>query len=422
MVLLSDSRLPAPTLEPVVLDVEAPAHVPRHLVRDIRVALGLIPNELDEPYDPTLRLLEDDVPPLFFSPFPHTHVMEGTWVVTRFKDISTVYQNSELYSNAGGAAFQRLVGEMWPAIPLGIDPPDHERYRRFLNPWFTARAVGEMGTDIRALVDETIDSFAEARGGDIAWDFARVFPVRVFLKLMGLPFSMFEQFLQWEYEILHSHDYDTMKQATSAILAYLRSFIAARLAEPDDSLTSRIVNGSINDVPLTDDERIGTIFLLWLGGLDTVASTLSQMFRRLALDHALQNRLRAQPSLIPGAVEEFLRMQPLVNSVRMLKQDLELHGVQMRKGDHVKCLTTVGNFDPEAFRCPREFDPERKANRHFTLASGPHICLGAHLARLELKTALEQWLARVPTFSLAAGASRAVVPGLLSVRNLEICW
>lgn len=420
--MLLEQTLAPPTPEPTILDVEAPAHVPRHLIRDLRVAMGIVPNDMVEPYDNTLRLLQDDVPPVLWSPFPFTHVTTGHWVVRDHKDISKVYTDGDLFSTEGVAAFQRLAGETWPSIPLGVDAPDHNKYRRFLNPWFTVRAVGEMIPDIKAMVDEMLDGFLAAGKVDMAYDFARVFPVRVFLKLMGMPFSMFEQFLKWEHEILHTRDFARMGAACAATLAYLRGFIAEKEANPDDTLTSKIVNGLIEGEPLTTDERIGTIFFLWLGGLDTVASTLTQMFRRLALDHALQQRLRDNPALIPGAVEEFLRMQPLVNSTRMLKRDWELHGVQMKAGDHVMCLNTVGNFDPKAFGCPRDFDPERRANRHHTLASGPHICLGAHLARQELKIGLEEWLSRVPMLRIADGADLTINPGLMSARNLPLTW
>ncbi len=417
-----EATLPQPTIEPVILDMPAPPHVPKHLVRDLRAAMGQVPNTLDEPYALTDRLLEDDVPPVMWSPFPHTHITTGLWVVTHYKDIAKIYQDETVSSVEGNAAFQRLIGEQWPVIPLGVDAPEHQRYRRFLNPWFTTRAVAEMAPDIRAMCDEMIDAALAAGQIDFAWGFARVFPVRVFLNLMGLPFSMFEQFLEWEYEILHTRDFAKMTVAVGAVIAYLRGFIADKEAAADDTLTSKIVNGEIDGRPLTADEKIGTVFLLWLGGLDTVASTLGQMFRRLALDHDLQQRLRETPALIPGAIEEFLRTQPLVNSTRMLKRDIEMHGVTMKAGDHVMCLNTVGNFDPDAFKCPRHFDTERKANRHFTLASGPHICLGAHLARQELKIALELWLSRLPMFSIREGDDHSVVPGLLSVRNLPLVW
>ena len=168
---------------------------------------------------------------------------------------------------------------------------------------------------------------------------------------------------------------------------------------------------------------IGITWFLWLGGLDTVASTVSQMFRRLAMDQSLQQRLRADPALIPTAVEEFLRMQPLVNSVRLLTTDLEWHGVRMKAGDTVMCYNSSGNFDPAQFANPHSFDPERKANRHFTFVGGVHMCLGAHLARRELRVLLDEWFTRIPQpFRIKPGTDTTVVPGLLSVRNLPIVW
>jgi len=420
--MLDEKTLPPATMEPVVLDVPVPDHVPKHLVRDLRAAMGMVPNSLIEPYAPTQRLLDDDIPPVLWSPFNFTNVTTGHWVVKNYKDCAKVYQDQEISSTEGTAQFNLLGGETWPVIPQGIDAPDHGKYRRFLNPWFTAKAVAEMEPWIRDMADEMISDFLAKGGGDFAWDFARVFPVRVFLRLMGFPFSMFEQFLDWEYKILHSRDFAIMGKACTEIIAYLRSFIDEKLAAPDETLTSKIVNGEIDGKLPTPDERIGMVFFLWLGGLDTVASTLSQMFRRLALDHELQQRLRDHRELIKSATEEFLRVQPLINSLRKLKKDVKMHGVQMRKGDHIMALNAVANFDPTAFQCPRDFDPERKANRHFTLASGPHICLGAHLARQELWIALEHWLKRVPMFSIEKGNDLAVVPGLLSVRNLPLTW
>ena len=414
-------RTPPPE-EPVILDVPAPDHVPRDRIRDLRNFQGRLPNSRPEPYAHTDRLRDDDIPPVLWSPFPATWITGGHWVLTRYKDCAKLYQDSNTFGSHGQADFQKLIGETFKCIPLSFDGPEHMAYRRFLNPYFTARAVGEMDAEIRALCDEMIDEFLAKGGGDFAYDFARIFPVKVFFNLMGFPYAVLEQFLAWEDEILHTRDFERMRVAVSAVLDWLRNFINEKEAKPDDSLSSTIVNGTIGERPLTDDEKIGTMFFLWLGGLDTVASTLGQMYRRLALDHMLQQRLRENPALIPSAIEEFLRTQPLVSSLRQLKCDLTLHGVEMKKGDWVQALATVANFDPDAFTCPRDFDPERKANRHFTLASGAHLCLGAHLARQEMKIALEHWLKRVPMFSVAEGDELIVVPSLMSVTNLQITW
>jgi cytochrome P450 len=272
-----------------------------------------------------------------------------------------------------------------------------------------------------------IDEFVPRGEVDIVYQFGRIFPVRVFLDLMGMPFEMFEQFLDWEYKILlvdhnAADDVAVKTQAMKEVLAYLHGFVAEKQADPDDKLGSYIANGSINGKPLTPDEIMGMTFLMWLGGLDTVASTISQMMRRLALDPELQERLRVQPELVPKAVEEFLRFQPLINSGRFLKKDLDWHGVTMRKGDLISCLTSSGNFDETKFVHPRTFDPAREPNRHFTLAAGIHICLGAHLARRELRVALKEVLARIPTFRLKDGADLSVTPGMRSVRRLPLVW
>ena len=400
----------------------APSHVPPVLVLDTRFANGQLPNDLADPYAPTDVLRDPAVPRIHYYPWPASGNQHGAWVVTRYEDIRRLYEDNDLFSSQGVAQFQILAGETWPSIPLGIDPPDHARYRRFLNPWFTPVAMTALEPRIRAIVIEMIDGVAGTGKVDIAYDFGRVFPVRVFLDLMGFPFAMFDQFLAWEWDILHEPAIATKAAAVRCILAYLRGFIAKKQAAPDATLGSYIANGALDGVPLTADEVIGMTWFLWLGGLDTVASTISQMFRRLAADPALQARLRDDPALIPTAVDEFLRVQPLVNSGRKAKRDFVWHGVDIKAGDWVTGFNTVGNFDPAQFACPRDFDPARKANRHFTLAGGVHLCLGAHLAKRELRVLLDEWLRRVPVFQIKAGADTTVTPGLLSIRNLPLVW
>lgn len=404
------------------VDEPAPPHVPRERVVDIRFAMGHSPNDLLDPYVETDKLRAPGVPRLLYSPYPFGDKTVGTWCVSHYEDIRRVYEDNDYFSTKGVAQFQVLAGETFPSIPLGIDPPDHAKYRRFLNVHFTPVALQKLEPKVRALAVEMIEEFAGKGEVDIAYDFGRVYPVRVFLDLMGLPFEMFEQFLAWEYEILHSRDHARMGAAVKQVIAYLREFVAEKQQNPDDKLGSYIANGVIDGQPLSADEVIGMTWFLWLGGLDTVASTISQMFRRMALDQALQQRLRDEPGLTNTAVEEFLRMQPLVNSFRMLKQDLEWDGVTLKAGDYITCLNSSGNFDPDQFANPRTFDPTRPANRHYTFVGGIHLCLGAHLARRELRILVEEFVKRVPSFTVKPGADTTVVPGLLSIRNLPIVW
>jgi cytochrome P450 len=279
-----------------------------------------------------------------------------------------------------------------------------------------------MDAQIRGLVGGMIDEFAAQGGVDVAWDFGRIYPVRIFMALMGFPPAMFEQFLEWEWNILHSGSLEGMQDALRGVLGFLRGFIAEREAEPDDNLTSYIVHGTIQGRPLTADEKIGMVWFLWLGGLDTVAATISQMFRRMALEPEIQQAIRADPGLINTAVEEFLRTQPILSSSRRATRDFEWHGQAIKAGDSFRCLNPAGNFDPRHFTDPRRFDPARRPNRHFTFVAGVHLCLGAPLARRELRILLQEWFKRIPAFRVKPGTDTTVFPGLLSIRNLPLVW
>lgn len=418
------------SLDEIRVDWPAPEHVPAELKVDLGWAQGFAPNDLVDPYAPMGWLAGEEIPRLLYNPINPTPggrtlaqgARKGNWVVTHYDDIDRVYTDNEHFSNAGTAEFQRMIGETFKSIPIAIDPPEHNKYRLFLMPHFSPARLNQMEAEIRALVNEMIDEFADKGEVDIAWDFGRVYPVRIFMNLMGFPKAMFDQFLDWEWNILHGETPQDMANALRGVLDFLRSFIAEKEKEPDDKLVSAIVHGKIGGVGLTDDEKIGMVWFLWLGGLDTVAATISQMFRRMALQPEIQTWLRDDPSLINTAVEEFVRTQPILSSQRHAKKDFEWHGVQIKAGDGVQCLNPSGNFDPAKFPDPRRFDPARKPNRHFTFVAGVHLCLGAPLARRELRILLEEWFRRIPPFRVKEGADTSVFPFLLSIRNLPLVW
>jgi len=402
-----------------------PDHVPPELVRDLDWAFGYAAVDYDEPFRETERFFDADAPRIMWAPNAvRSKPGLGAWVVTHYDDITQVYQDAETFSTEGAAAYQWLAGETWPNIPLGIDPPDHMKYRKLLNPFFSPKAVDQvldanMRKHAKILLQECVDGRTSC---DFSYEFARVFPVRVFLDLMGFPQEMLEQFLDWENKILHSPDIEVKLPALKSILAYLREFLATVRRDSPDGITTDIVNGTIDGRPLTEDEIMGVMFFLWLGGLDTVAATLAMIFRRLALDSEMQAYLRNNPAAIPDAIEEFLRSQPLVNSQRLVKKDTEINGVKVKKGDWVLCLVAAGNFDPNEFSDPRKIMLDRPSNRHFTFSGGPHRCMGSHIARRELRIALEEILPNIPPFTLKSDADRSVHPGLMSVRNLNITW
>jgi cytochrome P450 len=416
------------TLEAIRVDRPAPPHVPKDRIVDLTFAMGQIPNDLVDPYLPCEWLNGPEIPRILFNaPEPGARgnplgAGQGNWVVTHYDDIERVYTDSDHFSNKGTAEFQRLIGETFRSIPLAVDPPEHGKYRLYLMPTFSPAGMKKMEGKIREVVVEMIEAIKDKGEVDIAWDFARVYPVRIFMHLMGFPPPMFDQFLDWEWDILHSNDLGKMQAALRGVLEFLRSFIAEKETNPDEFLVSRIVHGQIEGRAPTEEEKIGMVWFLWLGGLDTVAATISQMFRRMALQPQIQDQLRGHPELYPTAVEEFLRTQPILSSGRTAKLDFEWHGVTLKAGDSVMCLNPSGNFDPAQYPDPRTFDPGRKLNRHFTFVGGPHRCLGAPLARRELVILLEEWFKRIPEFRVKPGADTSVFPWLLSIRNLPLVW
>ncbi len=422
--------MPLPrTLDEIRVDYPAPAHVPKDRLVDLTWSLGNIPNDLIDPYEPCGWLADPAIPRLLYEPINPaiparglSSGYSGTWVATHYEDIDRVYTDNAHFSNKGTAEFQRMIGETFRSIPLAIDPPEHNKYRLFLMPHFSPKRMNDLQDHIRAVVIEMIDAIADKGEVDIAWDFGRIFPVRIFMGLMAFPPAMLDQFLDWEWDILHSNEVAKIQAALRGVLDFLRGFIAEKEANPDDGLVSSIVHGKIEGKPLTDDEKIGMVWFLWLGGLDTVAATISHMFRRMAMQPDIQAQIRADAGLIPSAVEEFLRTQPILSSGRTAKMDFEWHGVTIKEGENVRCLNPAGNFDPTKFEDPRTFDPARKANRHFTFVAGVHLCLGAPLARRELRILLEEWFKRIPEFRPKPGADTTIFPWLMSIRNLPIIW
>lgn len=420
------------SFDEIRVDRPAPAHVPRDRLVDVTFALGGVPNDEIDPYEPMGWLGGEDVPRLIYhvtDPDAPRSEVEGVggidaggWIVTRYEDIDRLYTDGEHFSTRHRGEFQRLIGETFHNIPAAIDAPDHRKYRMFLTPFFAPSRLNRMEVEIREMIGSLIDEFAGKGEVDMAEDFARVFPVRIFLTMAGLPLSMRDQFLAWGKQLIHGGTIDNTVAAMRAILAYLRTVIAEKEAAPDESLISAIANGEINGEPLTGDEKIGMVWFLWIAGLNTVAATIIQMFRRMALQPEIQDQIGGRPELYQTAVEEFLRTQPLFSIGRTATRDFEWHGVQIKAGETVMGMNGTANFEPGRFVDPRRFDPARSPNRHLTFISGIHLCMGAPLARRELRILLDEWFKRIPRFRLKPGADTTIYPAPLSMRNLPLQW
>jgi cytochrome P450 len=398
-----------------------PAHVPPELMVDA------IPGR-EATSDPYFQLAAlHDGPRVVFIPPSPVFAQQGMWMLSRAEDIRWVLQRPELFSSKGIAGFSRMVGESWDLIPLELDPPTHAKYRTILNGIFSPAKMKAMEDGVRARAVALIDAVAGqgANKGECEFveAFGRPFPVSIFMQLMGLPQEDAALVNGWEHDLLQSADMSHRLRGAKGFLDYLRAWIAKRRREPADDLTSFAINSQVDGRPLSDDEVMGICYLLVVAGLDTVAASLGLHFRHLALNPGDQARLRADPSLIPDAIEEFLRRYAIVTSSRFLTEDAEVAGVRMKKGDRISISTMAASLDPTEFENPLQVDITRSPNRHVAFAFGPHRCIGSHLARRELIIAVEEWLKRVPPFRVKDGEAALVQPGgLLNVHALPLQW
>lgn len=395
----------------------APDHVPRHLIRDWNFATA--PGAQRDPFR-ALSVLHDG-PDIFWAPAVRNN--HAAWVVTRHELIREILQDPARFSSKAIAGFSRLLGETWDLIPLEKDPPDHGRYRTLMNPIFSPSRVALIEDTVTATAEALIEKMKAKGEAEFIDDFARPFPVTVFLSLMGLPLELTAKFLAWEDGLLHGKTMEARIAAAAAIKDYLQDMIAKRRAAPTDDLISFAVTGEVEGRRLDDEEVLGVCYLLFVGGLDTVASALGFAFKHLAEDAANQALLRSEPDLIPAAIEELLRAHSAVITSRFVTRDTEFHGVTMKAGECVALATGLAGRDGREFPDPHRIDFLRENLRHIAFSAGPHRCIGSHLARRELKIALDLFLTRIPPFRIKPGETPVThATGVFGVDYLPIVW
>lgn len=394
-----------------------PTHVPPALVRPFSFVTG--PGMSRCPFAAVAQL--HDGPRIFWN--PANHRFGGSWVLTRAVDIRYVLGNTDLFSSKGQSGLAKLIGENWDLVPLELDPPLHGQFRKLLNPLLAPPLINKMTEGITSRAVELIDGVRAAGGCEFMTAFGQPFPVSIFMQLMGLPAELMSTFLAWELDLLHGDTLEKRQGAAREIRDYLLRLARERRAAPVDDLTSAIVTGEVEGRKLTGDEVLGGLYLLFVGGLDTVASTLGFLFRHLAQGEEHQRQLRAEPATIERRTEELLRRFSVVTSHRQCKVDVEIAGVAMKAGDWITINGALGGLDGNEFAQPLEVDMDRKAIRHFAFNFGPHFCVGSHLARREILVAIREWLARIPPWRLNPKVEVVTHGGgVFGVERLAIEW
>ncbi|MCB0991508.1 MAG: cytochrome P450 [Acidimicrobiales bacterium] len=348
-------------------------------------------------------------------PVAHTQRHGGSFMPTRYDDLRAIARDHDRFSSRDVAV---IAGPDDPppdngiemrVPPIDSDPPEHLRARRMILPFFSPQLVEERDEPFtRALCKRLVDGFVERfeAGEDVvdgAAEYAQQIPPRVIGHLLGIPESMTDEFVGWVRGILELgyFDDDLRIKSRDSILNYFIGLVAERLENPGDDLISQLLHGEVDGVAIEPIEVAQTCNLLLIAGIDTTWSSIGSAMWHLAGHPEDRQRLVDDPGLIPLAVEELLRAYSPVTMARIVAADTEYAGCPMSEGDRIIMNFPAANRDPEAFPDADKVIIDRAENRHIAFGVGIHRCGGSNQARLEMRVAIEEFLARIPDFELA---------------------
>jgi cytochrome P450 len=342
-------------------------------------------------------------------PVAHTDRRGSTWLPTRYDDVVALAHDIQHFSSVKISVIP-VENEVPPeevVLPYGLppisaDPPLHTWTRRLLLPWFSHRRVDGYEAMTRDLCRGLVDSFVEAGTADAAAGYAQQIPVRVIAHILGVPGELSDTFTGWVRDVLEFADDPVRRRAgAEGLLNYFVAEVARRRTEPGDDLLSELMHSEVDGRPVDDAIVLGTAALVLIAGVDTTWSAIGSSLWHLATHPEDRRRLATEPELMPTAVEELLRAYSPVTMAREVVTDVEFEGCPMKAGDKVLMNFPAANRDPASFERADEVLLDRAINRHVAFGSGIHRCAGSNLARMELRVALEEWLARIPEFRLA---------------------
>jgi len=368
---------------------------------------------------PMYKLLRDT------SPVVHMEDM-GMHIVGTEAEVREVLHHPEIFSSGFDAV---EIGQVRPLIPLQIDPPEHRNFRKLLDPIFAPKQIALLEDRTRELVRDLVAAVVDDGHCNFHQAVAEPLPSTVFLRLLGLPVSRTAEFVKLKDGIIRPpaktpEQRVEMVNATGAkIYAVLEEVLAERITQPQDDLISTFLEAEVDGHKLTHDDVIDICYLFFLAGLDTVTASLDCMLAYLAQHPEKRQQLVDDPSLIQHAVEEMLRWEsPVQGVIRITTQETELGGCPIGAHEVVSVMIGSANTDEKSWERPDVVDFERAINKHIAFGGGAHRCLGSHLARMELRVALEEWHAAIPEYSIPDGLELRYSQGLRAVENLELIW
>jgi cytochrome P450 len=334
-------------------------------------------------------------------PVAHSDEYGGYYVITRFQDVYDILHDPETFSSESITI--PPIPKEGPWIPIEIDPPMHGKYRQIILPLLSPQRVARFEPSTRQTAHELIDAFIDRGTADLATEYALPLPGVVLATLFDIPLEDRDWFQGLSFDVIHEVDDIGKKLKASMDLSdYLRSMIEARRSSEalGEDLMSIFLMAEIDVRPVTDDEAVSYGHILLLAGHETTASAIGNSLFYLATHPEDRKKLCGDPALLSDAVEEFLRFESPVTMGRVVKRDVTLNGFNYKEGDIVCLVVGAANRDGAEFEAPDECLFTRKPNRHIAFGAGVHRCVGSHLARMELKVALEVLLERIPDFSI----------------------
>lgn len=354
---------------------------------------------------PLLRSMQDS------CPIGHSDAHGGSWIPTRYQDIWNVTRDPESFCSGLGVSFPSHG--MPPLPPIESDPPKHSLYRAPLIPRFSPGAVSKYEPHARSVVTELVDAFIEEGKADLAQQLTVPLPAIVNTPVLGIPSEARERFQDWAMRLLSSGGQDL--DAIMSTAAYFGELYQARKAEPLDDIPTLVTQMEPDGEPLGPEQFVLVMVMLMSAGLDTTTNAGSHMLYWLARHPEQRQELVDDPSRIPSAVEELLRhITPLPTLFRTVTRPVTLNDQAIGEGERIQLSWMMANHDPAEFPDPENIRLDRSPNRHFAFGVGAHRCLGAALARLELRVLLEEALPRLGDYrvteapTLYAGVTRGI--------------
>lgn len=352
---------------------------------------------------------------------------DGYWMFTDYAVILEGLQHPEWWSSSVIVPTDPNPPYKW--IPVMVDPPEHAKWRQVLAEYFSPGRVKGLRDEHRRLAAELVEKIAAEGSCDYVKQVARVFPSHIFLNIMGMPVERLDEFMEWEDKILHQlgTDDETMAvrlEGMQQVIAYFQSLIEERRANPDpqaQDIVTAALGWKIDGEPVADGDLLNCLLLLFMAGLDTVANQLSYSMLHLATHPDDRARIVADPDLIPNAVEELLRVYPIVQTARKATRDMDFHGCPVKAGDMASFPLAAAGRDEKMFEDARRVDLDRGITRHISFGAGPHRCLGSHLARQEMTIMLEEWHRRIPDYRVI-GEPQEHAGQVFGLDSLQLSW